>query len=97
MRLLSFILSIVATVAVLVTITDVQTGMRGLFAWSDNSPQHRTVSVTPKEEKGFVARSLDTLAATLGIEREQPKSQLQQLMDRRRKEIEKENRAIRFP
>lgn len=97
MRIFSYILSVIVTVVVLVTVTDVQTGIRGLLTESNNGPQHRSVSIAPEEEKSFLDRSLDSLAATFGLKREKPKSQLQQLMDRRRKEIAQEKSDFRFP
>lgn len=94
MRVFFFFLSLAASILVTMTVTDLHTHVRAVLLGEQDKPQHRTLSLTPKEEDSLLDKGRDTIADMFGMQREKPKSDLQKLMERRRKEIAREkNRA----
>ena len=96
MKVFWFIVSICTSIAVAMTVTDLQSQVHSLLL-GEEEPQHRTVSLKPQEDPSLLDKGLDTLAAMFGVSREEPKSDLQQLMDRRRKEIAREQSGGYWP
>ncbi|MEX0318570.1 MAG: hypothetical protein AB3N21_11500 [Ruegeria sp.] len=90
MKVIVFCLSVAATIVVAMSLTEVQSHMVTLLRGGEDKPQHRTISLKPKEEPSLWDKGVDTIAGMFGFEAPKPKSDIQKLMDRRRREIAEE-------
>ncbi|MEX0368937.1 MAG: hypothetical protein AB3N22_22985 [Ruegeria sp.] len=90
MKVIVFFLSVVAAIVVTLSLTELQSHMVTLLRGGEDKPQHRTISLKPKEEPNLWDKGVDAVAVMFGFEAPRPKSDIQQLMDRRRREIAEE-------
>ncbi|WP_171179879.1 hypothetical protein [Ruegeria sp. HKCCD8929] len=90
MKVIVFLLSVVSTIVVTLSLTELQSHMVTLLRSAEDKPQHRTISLKPKEEPSLWDKGIDGIATMFGFEAPKPKSNIQKLMDRRRREIAEE-------